>query len=359
METTALAGRLQPHKFRITTICLFYSGALYLGCTLVARPLFISHHLRSRGIDFLHRRTLQARARYRSALTTFINPGFGCLSRQHERATGVGGGRAESGEPVRRRPGGFSHPLIGALRHLPNVPGFAHPTDESYLHHSIRLFLSDSLPADRYQVPALPATGEFRDRGSKFVAHLEPVRTEAEALATVEEQRRAHPKCNHHCYAYRLGPGTDRWRTNDDGEPSGTAGKPILGQIDKAGLSDVVIVVSRYFGGTKLGTSGLINAYREAARLAVLQTTFTTRVLTKDILLRFGYELMTPVMSALSQLALPMADQQFGTRAEVRLTLPRSTAPATLRLLLAAIAGVYPEEVDENYSIPGLAVLFP
>jgi putative IMPACT (imprinted ancient) family translation regulator len=88
---------------------------------------------------------------------------------------------------------------------------------------------------DQYLIPAGPAAGEFRDRGSKFVAVLRHVRTEAEAQAAVEEQRKAHPKCNHHCYAYRLGPGQDRYRANDDGEPSGTAGKPILGQIDKAG----------------------------------------------------------------------------------------------------------------------------
>ena len=208
-------------------------------------------------------------------------------------------------------------------------------------------------------MPARPSTGEFRDRGSKFVAHLEPVRTEAEALAVVDDQRRAHPKCNHHCYAYRLGPGTDRWRANDDGEPSGTAGKPILGQIDKAGLSDVIIVVSRYFGGTKLGTSGLINAYREAAHLAVDGTASTTRILTDDVVLQFGYELMTPVMSALSQLELPMADQQFGTRAEVRLSLPCSTTAVTLRRLKATIADVYLEEVDAEYTVPGLTILFP
>ena len=217
--------------------------------------------------------------------------------------------------------------------------------------------MSDSPSEDRYQVPTRPSAGEFRDRGSKFVAHLGPVRTEAEALAVVDDQRRAHPKCNHHCYAYRLGPGTDRWRTNDDGEPSSTAGKPILGQIDKVGLSDVVIVVSRYFGGTKLGTSGLINAYREAAHSAIRNTDSTTRILTDEVILQFGYELMTPVMSALSQLELPLADQHFGTRAEVRLALPRSTTAATLRTLKATVAGVYREEVDENFSVPGLTII--
>lgn len=207
---------------------------------------------------------------------------------------------------------------------------------------------------DFYTIPAGPADGEFRDRGSKFLAVLRHVRTEEEALAVQEECRKAHPKCNHHCYAYRIGPGQDRWRANDDGEPSGTAGKPILGQIDKAGISDVMIVVSRYFGGTKLGTSGLINAYREAAVAAIEVGETTVQPLTKDVMLRFGYELMSPVMSALSSLGLDMAEQDFGDTAVIKLELPRSTVPDTVRKLKAAIGGVYLEEVDEEYQVKGL-----
>lgn len=209
---------------------------------------------------------------------------------------------------------------------------------------------------DFYTIPAYASEGEFRDRGSKFVAVLRHVRNEAEALAVVEEQAKLHFKCNHHCYAYRLGPGQDRWRANDDGEPSGTAGKPIMGQIDKAGWSDVVIVVSRYWGGTKLGASGLINAYREGARLAIEAGKSALQPLTETVELRFGYELMSPVMSALSTLDLEMAEQDFGATAVVRLELPRSTVPATVRELKAKIGGVYVEEVDEEFNVPGLTV---
>ncbi|TXF91501.1 YigZ family protein [Neolewinella aurantiaca] len=207
---------------------------------------------------------------------------------------------------------------------------------------------------DFYTIPARASEGEFRDRGSKFVAALRHVRNEEEALAVVEEQAKLHFKCNHHCYAYRLGPGQDRWRANDDGEPSGTAGKPIMGQIDKAGWSDVVIVVSRYWGGTKLGASGLINAYREAARLAIEAGESTLQPLTTEVVLRFGYELMSPVMSALSSLELEMAEQDFGASAVVKLDLPRSTVPSTVRALKASIGGVYLEEVDEEYEVEGL-----
>ncbi len=210
---------------------------------------------------------------------------------------------------------------------------------------------------DHYAIPITPAAGEFRDRGSKFVAALEHVRTEEEALAVVEREAKTHFKCNHHCYAYRLGPGRDRWRANDDGEPSGTAGKPILGQIDRAELSDIVIVVSRYWGGTKLGTSGLINAYREAAREALEVVETGLQALTTRIKLSFGYGMMTPVMSALSQLGLEMAEQDFAETATVILELPRSTVPATLRELRAAVAGVYLEEVDEEFEVEGLEIV--
>lgn len=213
------------------------------------------------------------------------------------------------------------------------------------------------LMKDFYAIPASSGQGEFKDRGSKFVAELRHVRSEEAALAVVEEQAKLHHKCNHYCYAYRLGPGQNRWRANDDGEPSGTAGKPILGQIDKAGWSDVVIVVSRYWGGTKLGASGLINAYREAARLAVASTESAVQLLTTDVELRFGYELMSPVMSALSSLELEMTEQDFGDTARVRLELPRSTVSATVKRLKAAIGGVYLEEVDEEFAVEGLEVV--
>ena len=217
------------------------------------------------------------------------------------------------------------------------------------------MFSASSGP-DRYFVPAGPSAGEFRDRGSKFLAALTPVRSAEAALEAVTEQRTLHPKCNHHCYAYRVGEGADAWRANDDGEPSGTAGKPILAQIDKAGLSDVVVVVSRYFGGTKLGTSGLVNAYREAAARALAQVSVTERVITVPVRLRFGYALMSPVMSALSSLSLEMAASDFGVTAEVDLLLPRSEAEATLRLLKAAVAQVYLEEVDDDFVVPGLDI---
>ena len=116
---------------------------------------------------------------------------------------------------------------------------------------------------DHYKTVAGPAHGEYKDRGSKFLAYAFPVYAEEEWQARLEEVRREHPKARHHCYAYRLGLDGNNFRANDDGEPSGTAGRPILGQIDSFELVNILVIVVRYFGGTLLGASGLINAYRQ------------------------------------------------------------------------------------------------
>jgi uncharacterized YigZ family protein len=111
--------------------------------------------------------------------------------------------------------------------------------------------------------------GVFKDRGSKFLACAFTVIAENEIKEHLSALRKEHPSARHHCYAWRLGAGKEAWRANDDGEPSGTAGKPILGQIQSYDLTNVLIVVVRYFGGTLLGASGLINAYKSAAADAI------------------------------------------------------------------------------------------
>ena len=117
---------------------------------------------------------------------------------------------------------------------------------------------------DKYQTIANPAEGFFKDRGSKFIAYAYPVDSESDWQERLAEVRQLHPKARHWCYAYRLGTDGNNFRANDDGEPSGTAGKPILGRIDSFELVNVMVVVVRYFGGTLLGASGLIHAYKEA-----------------------------------------------------------------------------------------------
>jgi uncharacterized YigZ family protein len=209
---------------------------------------------------------------------------------------------------------------------------------------------------DTFLTIAAPSTAEFRDRGSKFLAYASPVADERAALDVVDQLRREHPKANHHCYAYRLGLDQHNYRANDDGEPSGTAGRPILGRIDSRSLTQVCVVVVRYFGGTLLGTSGLINAYKSAAESALDAATVVERVVQDHFIIHFDYALMSPVMNALSRLELPQLDQDFGHSARIRTAIRRSEVPRVLQLLRAYVADIYPEEVTAEFSLPGFRI---
>src|ERR1700742_4267725 len=122
---------------------------------------------------------------------------------------------------------------------------------------------------DIYYTIGKEATAEFRDRGSKFIGYACPAMSVDECKERLNAIKKEHPKATHHCYAYRIGLDGNLFRVNDDGEPSGTAGRPILGQIDSKELVNVLVVVVRYFGGTLLGVPGLINAYKTATALAL------------------------------------------------------------------------------------------
>ena len=125
------------------------------------------------------------------------------------------------------------------------------------------------MQGDRYLTIPTSGEGIYREKGSKFIGFAFPVKSEAEIKTALESIRKMHPTARHHCYAYRINPLQERWRANDDGEPSSSAGKPILNQLKSMELQNALVVVVRYFGGTLLGVPGLIHAYREAAKLAL------------------------------------------------------------------------------------------
>ena len=214
-------------------------------------------------------------------------------------------------------------------------------------------FASMSDIKDSYTTLAGPAYGEFRDRGSKFLAYAFPVYTEEEWQARLDEVRREHPKARHHCYGYRLGLDGNNFRANDDGEPGGTAGRPILGQIDSFGLANVIVIVVRYFGGTLLGTSGLINAYKESTADALNKAELIERTVEDIYRITFDYALMGIVMSSIKNLELEMARQDFGNIGIVEVAIRQSEAGDKLRSLKAAVAEVYLEEVDALEKIDG------
>ena len=143
--------------------------------------------------------------------------------------------------------------------------------------------------ADTFRTLSASVEAEFKDKGSRFIAYAYPIRTTEEVKKLVDDQRQVHHKARHWCYAYRLGTDGLQFRANDDGEPSGSAGRPILGQIDSFGLTDVLIIVVRYFGGTLLGVPGLIHAYKTAAAEALKTAVVVEKNIEKTVFLRCDY----------------------------------------------------------------------
>src|SRR5678816_469941 len=141
-----------------------------------------------------------------------------------------------------------------------------------------------------------PAVAEYKDRGSKFIAYASPLISVAGFKERLTIIKKEHPKATHHCFAYRLGLDGNNFRVSDDGEPSGSAGRPILGQLDSKQLTNVLIVVVRYFGGTLLGVPGLINAYKTAASLVLQLTPIMKKPVIVNYGLQFDYTLVNDVM---------------------------------------------------------------
>ncbi len=164
---------------------------------------------------------------------------------------------------------------------------------------------------DEFRTITGMAKGLYKEKGSKFIGIAVPVRDEDEVKGKLEEVRKQYHDARHHCYAFRLGYKGETFRTNDDGEPSGTAGKPIYGQILSKELTDILIIVVRYFGGTKLGVSGLITAYKSASRDALEQAEIITGTIDDCYEVHFAYPLMNEVMRLVKNYKLKLLNQHF------------------------------------------------
>lgn len=193
--------------------------------------------------------------------------------------------------------------------------------------------------ADTYLTLARPSEAIFREKMSKFLAFAHPASTVEEAKAVIAQYQKKYFDARHVCWAYMLGFERTDFQSNDNGEPSGTAGKPILGQINSFGLTDTVIVVVRYFGGIKLGTSGLIAAYREAARLALEEAEIVERKVMKQISFTFPYLSMNDVMRLVKQSNLEILSQQFDNACAMTLAV-RADDYDTVTTRLRDIDGV-------------------
>ena len=155
-----------------------------------------------------------------------------------------------------------------------------------------------------------PSSAEFKDRGSKFFAFAYPVETAEAFKKHLQELKKEHPKAVHHCFAYRIGTDGNNFRSSDDGEPSGTAGKPILGQIDSKEITNVAVIVVRYWGGTLLGVPGLINAYKSATALALQVVPVIQKNIELNYELHFDYTKMNDVMRLVKQYNCSIIQQQ-------------------------------------------------
>ena len=208
---------------------------------------------------------------------------------------------------------------------------------------------------DTYQTLADISEGLFKDRGSKFFGYAKSIRSEEEAVEYLQQIKDQHHKARHHCYAYQL-LDENHFRYNDDGEPSGTAGKPIYNQILSAKLKDVIIIVVRYFGGTKLGTSGLINAYKEGAIEAIQANRIITKTIEQEILLHFDYALMGKTMEVIKYLDLNVVRKEFENDGKIWITIPESETDSTITSIKARFLGRNQEDIEEDTTIPGLTI---
>ena len=177
---------------------------------------------------------------------------------------------------------------------------------------------------DTYRTLAAPAEGLYKEKGSKFLAFAYPVRTTDDVKAHLDELRKQYFDARHHCYAYILGPNKDAYRANDDGEPSGTGGRPIHGQLLSADLTDTLIVVVRYFGGILLGASGLANAYKTAARDAIDHAQIIEKTIDVRYRLHFEYALMNDVMRIIKDFDLKPENQHFDLDCTLELSVRQS-----------------------------------
>lgn len=165
--------------------------------------------------------------------------------------------------------------------------------------------------SDCYKSISQLSTGIFKDNGSKFLSFAYPVSKEEDIKPIIQQLKKEYFDARHHCYAYRIGHTGSIWRFNDDGEPSSTAGRPIYGQILSAELSDILIIVIRYFGGIKLGVPGLIRAYKTAAADAVTNAQIIEKIATEQYIITFDYLQMNNIMKALKELSINPYNQQF------------------------------------------------
>ncbi|MGE4587238.1 MAG: YigZ family protein [Mangrovibacterium sp.] len=185
---------------------------------------------------------------------------------------------------------------------------------------------------DSYLTIKNACEGLYKSKGSRFLAYAYPLKSEEEAAAIVKSLKKKHHAARHHCYAWRMGTEGERFRINDDGEPSSTAGRPILRQIKRMELTNILVVVVRYFGGTLLGVSGLIKAYGEAASDALSHSEIVNRTVEVCFSVQFDYAQMNPVMKLFKEHGLPQIKAELGLKCKLITSVRKGEAERLTRL---------------------------
>jgi uncharacterized YigZ family protein len=183
---------------------------------------------------------------------------------------------------------------------------------------------------DTYNTIEKEATAEYKDRGSRFLAYAFPIQSADDFKKRLKGIKEAHPKAAHHCFAYRLGTDMNNFRAGDDGEPSGSAGKPILGQIDSKELTNTAVVVVRYFGGTLLGVPGLITAYKTVTSFALQITPIVNKPILATYELQFDYTLMNDVMLVVKRYGCVVLENEMQLFCRTKIGVPKVDEEACL-----------------------------
>ena len=207
---------------------------------------------------------------------------------------------------------------------------------------------------DHYKTISKSTDALLKEKASKFYAYAFQINTLEEVEIRISELKKLHQKAGHFCYAYFLKPDRNTFRANDDGEPSGTAGKPILGQLEKNELTNTLIVVVRYFGGTKLGTSGLIKAYKEAAALCLEKADIIEKFITGKILISSSFDKIGSVMNVLSNLNLKIVNTDYHETADITIECRISELELNIDLLKAKFLNRSPTDIEEDTEVEGI-----
>jgi len=209
---------------------------------------------------------------------------------------------------------------------------------------------------DSYRTIDSLSKGEYKEKGSKFIAYAFEINSEEEFKIHLDDIKKEHFKARHHCYAYALGTSHEIYRYNDDGEPGGTAGLPIYNQIKSYNLSNIGIVVVRYFGGTKLGVPGLIRAYKTSSIDALESGSIVTRLIVDKIKIEYDYNYMGNIMRIVNQFDVKVLENTFDKLPGLVIEIRKSKTAIFIKTIYSAILNRDIKDIKDNEKIEGLKI---